>query len=68
MDEIRDWHVVGRSNVDKLILVECQRTGRLGSVKDFTPEQWERAGTGHFNAYRWNTKWAEVLELTATVA
>ena len=68
MDEIRDWHVVGRSKVDKLLLVECQRTGLLGTVKDFTPEQWERAGSAHFNAFRWFPKWGEVLEMTATVA
>jgi hypothetical protein len=66
--DIRDWWVIGRAEKDELILVECQQTGRLGSVKQFTPEQWDRAATGSLMAYRWNPKWGEVLELTATVA
>jgi hypothetical protein len=64
-----DYWVIGRAEKDKrLIIVECQVTGRLGYVHTFTDEQWERAGTAAVNAYRWNPKWGEVTELTATVA
>jgi hypothetical protein len=78
----RDWYVAGRAEKEKLILVECQLTGRLGSVKNFTPEQWDRAEYASRGSYRWHTHPrevmvagqkviihpAEVLELTASVA
>ena len=67
-ETMHDWHVIGRAEVEKLILVECQLTGKLGSVKHFTPAQWERAASGSYNAWRWSEKWGEVLELTASVA
>ena len=63
-----DWHVVGRADVDKLILVECQITGKLGAVHQFTAEQWDRAANAAIGPYRWNPKWAEVIELTPSVA
>lgn len=34
-----DWHVVGRADVEKLILAECQVTGKLGAVSQYTNEQ-----------------------------
>lgn len=65
-----DWWVIGRNNNGdpKLILVECQRTGKLGSVSHFTEDQWTRAAQGVYNPWRWASKWGEVLEMTATVA
>lgn len=66
--DVFDWWVIGRAEKESLILVECQLTGRLGTVGHYTPEQWERAQTASRHAYRWNPKWGEVLEMTATVA
>ena len=72
-----DWHVVGRADKDKqMLLLECQLTGKLGYVdlsslkSPLREEQWDRAGHAmrHNAAYRWNPKWGEVTELTATVA
>lgn len=65
---IRDWHVIGRAEKDKLLLVECQQTGALGTVKDFSETDWDRAVNASVNAFRWNVKWGEVLELTPSVA
>lgn len=62
----RDWWVIRRADKDRLILVECQLTGKLGTVGKFTSDEWDRAGYAAANHYRWNVKWAPVTELTRT--
>ena len=52
MDKNNEW-VVCSTVLDGALLLECDKTGMIGVVRDPTKEEWRKAFDAPSNPYRW---------------
>jgi len=49
-----DWWVVSTAVQDGVLMLECEKTGALGIVRNPTRKEWKSAFYAPSNPYRWN--------------